>query len=366
MSKKAKKDQKKVTNFNIGVYRCLENKTLSFPYGQITFKQNDMLVMPHFIPVQKSLDSLIEGKFKIYTPGTNLNNKSLLVMRYGGIGDILCIMPALVELKNQFPTCKIGLMCSPANISILHNFPDILDGAVNNIVEYKSIKHFDYFMSLENTLEISEDLDKDIHQTYADSFGITLDDMSIEKTIAINQTFQKTDQSSRYGIGIQYKTNAVLRDYDLDKTADLINLLNEKFPQEPIFLLGKPDDYLNVNYLQAKTGGRFIPNGCGRDSLDLMKVFDQVSRLKVVIAPDSSMIHFAGFNKTPIIGLYGPFPSKTRLNRYHNAIGLDGKTECSPCHRHNPLAWCPWTSARGLCLSAITPEVIADHVSKFI
>jgi ADP-heptose:LPS heptosyltransferase len=78
------------------------------------------------------------------------------------------------------------------------------------------------------------------------------------------------------------------------------------------------------------------------------------------------MIHMAGLTNTPIIGLYGPFDCETRMKYYNSAVGISSKVECSPCNRHQPLAWCKWTSGESLCLKQLEPNLIIQELFKLI
>ena len=350
-----------ISKYDIGLYRINETKALQMPYGRLTLSAGDLVLCPHYLPIQKQFVKAIEQCFNEVKPGMDLNGKKVIVERYGGIGDILCSLPAIYELRKANPTVTIGYMCSHSYSNILYNFPQLIDGALNNIVLYDTVKHFTHFVSLEKLVERCDDPDKHIHDIYADALNQTVDLNSVAGVISLNKAANSTFQ--RTGIGVQYSTNAMVRDYDLEKFIEFINLFADAYPNEVIHLLGAPDDYLTVNYIQSRTDGRVLANGCGRNKMGFMESLDLVSTLKMVVAPDSSMIHFAGFTNTPMIGLYGPFASATRMSRYYHAIGIDGNTECGPCMRHMPTNWCKWNSGQGMCTNAIQPKEILEQAN---
>lgn len=370
MAKKKKQKQKISkdiiqTKYPIGLYECLENKMVQFPYGNVQFQKGMQMIMPHHLQIHKKYVAPIEKIYKPYEEHTNLNNKKLLIYRYGGIGDLLCILPTIYKLKQKYPKSEIGMMCSYSYMSIFYAFPEIINGGVNNVVLYDSIKHFDYFVSLETVIErcLTPDT-KHIHDIYADVLFEKVDSDTVQDVVKLNKML--SSDFPRQNIGIQYSTNSFLRNYNIDKFCDLINLISEKYPNEQIHLLGIADDYLNVNYIQAKTNGAVFVNGCGRPKMELDEMFEMVSTLKLVISSDSSMVHCAGFCNTPIIGLYGPFLSNTRISRYKNAIGIDAKADCSPCCRHAPINWCKWNSGEGICVNSISPEVVLENINEIM
>ena len=350
----------------MGLYKLKETKTLTFPYGSISLHKDDLMILPHSLPIDKQFNSPIENLFKHFNKDTNLNNKKILINRYGGIGDLLCILPAIYELKNKFPTCQVGIMASYSYLPLFYNFPSLIEGCVNNVVIYNSIKHFDYFINLDKVVENHEDKSMNIHDIYAEKLFVKINKNSINNVIKCNSINKSNIDIPRNGIGIQYKTNAIIRDYPLDHMIEVINMIHNERPNELIYLLGLPDDYINVNYIQSKTHGPVIANGCGTSKMNINETFDLISSLKAVIAPDSSMIHMAGLTNTPIIGLYGPFHPKTRIGYYNNAVGIYANPSCSLFNRHQPLAWCKWTSGESLCLKSINREAILKELFRII
>lgn len=366
MSKIKTKNKTQITKHNMGLYKLKETKTLTFPYGSVTLNEGALMVLPHSLPIDKTFNAPIETLYKNFDKNTNLNNKRILINRYGGIGDLLCMLPAIYELKVKYPTCQIGIMASYSYLPIFYNFPTLIEGCVNNVVMYNSIKHFDYFINFDKLIENYPDPNANIHDIYAENLYVKMNKNTIDNVVKINSITTNINDMMRNGIGIQYKSNAIIRDYPIENVISLINLIHLKRPNELIYLLGPPDDYINVNYIQSKTNGNVLVNGCGSSKMNINETFDLIGSLKAVIAPDSSMVHMAGMVNTPIIGLYGPFDSESRMKYYKNAIGIMLKTECSPCNRHQPLAWCKWTSGESLCLKQIEPDIIMSELSKIL
>ena len=360
------KNNNQNTKFNIGLYKVKETKTLNFPYGKITLHKDDVMILPHSLPIQKKHMNRIENIFKTeIKPTDNLFNKRILINRYGGIGDLLCILPAIYELKRQNPNCQFGMMSAYSYLPLFYNFPKLIEGCVNNIVLYNSIKHFDYYINLDKLVEDPKNYDKNIHDIFAEKLNVIVNNNSINKVIDGNKINQK--DFPRNGIGIQYKTNSLIRNYPIENIIKLINLIKEKYPNELIHLLGAPDDYINVNYIQAKTNGNVLVNGCdSSNKMNINESFDLISTLKLVISSDSSALHMAGLTNTPMIGLYGPFKGENRIKYYNNSVGINSKMECGPCNRHQPFNWCKWTGSYGKCLDNISPELIVSVVEDIL
>jgi len=201
-----------------------------------------------------------------------------------------------------------------------------------------------------------------MHDVYADIFDVKVDAITTDLVTSCNMAI---GNNPRKGVGIQYKSSSAIRDYDIDKLCDVINRVNDELG-EPVYLLGQPNDYLSVNYIQSKTQGRVITNGCGQQELSLIQSMNLISQLKLVIAPDSAMIHMAGVCDTPSIGLYGPFHSDTRMAYYKDAVGINGAAICSPCNRHFPVEFCKHNMVSCLGLNNIPVDLIMEQVYKTI
>lgn len=103
--------------------------------------------------------------FKPYR-GEDLTNKTLLVSRTGGIGDLLFIQPNLIYLKEKYPSCKINISCAPQYHSMVKNwdcvddiysiptdiiyyrrahFHSIFEGVIERCKEAESINAYELF-----------------------------------------------------------------------------------------------------------------------------------------------------------------------------------------------------------------------------
>ena len=98
---------------------------------------------------------------------------------------------------------------------------------------------------------------------------------------------------------------------------------------------------------------------------DLRTAIIVASMMNYFIAPDSMFIHIAGAFRIPTIGLYGPFPSALRMKYFTRSIGIDAKTNCSPCfkHSHHPCD----KGDPSPCMAMIQPKHILeafDEITK--
>jgi len=360
------KDPYEITKYRYAIYKAEKSIQLNEDFGQVVVPRGESVMMPVRLNVgERRFVTTLEKILKPLSPNSKLKGRSVVVIRYGGIGDVLAALYGIAELKAKFQgNVKVGFVTSYKYIPLLQCFPKLIDVVMSAVTSSKAISQFNYLVYLDDVIETSP-LSKElpIHEVYARQMGVHINTDTTKLVSALNIAL--SDQPRR-GVGIQYKSNAIIRDYDIEKTIDLINALNKKYG-EPVHLLGPPDDYRFVNYIQTKTEGQIIPNGCGLGSkMQIHQLLNLISRLQLVIGPDSSMIHMAGVCETPCIGLFGPFPSKLRMPFYKQAIGIDGNAECSPCFRHFPVDFCRYTNGGGLCNNSITTDTIMEQVVKIL
>ncbi len=360
------KDPFELTKYRYAIYKAVKSIQLGEEFGNMVIPRGENIFMPVRLEAgDRKFISTLEKILKPISPNSKIKGRNVLVIRYGGIGDVLTSLYGIAELKAKFDgDVKVGYITSIKNIPLLQCFPKLVDIVMGPVVSAKTISQFNYISYLDDVVELDPMSSSiPIHDVYARQFGVRVNKDTTKLVSAMNLALSDIP---RNGIGIQYRSNAIIRDYDIEKTIELINALNSKYGK-PIYLLGPPDDYRFINYIQTKTEGQVIPNGCGlTQKMHLHQTMNLVSRLELVIAPDSSMLHIAGVCETPCIGLFGPFPSQLRLSYYKQAIGIDGQASCSPCFRHFPVDFCRYTNGAGLCLNNISTDIILEQVDKFI
>ncbi len=346
-----------------GIYNVDQTIQLPVAFGGNLLMKNDTVLLPKAATINSNAISngrSLEDMFIEVTPEMDLTNRKVLIFRNGGIGDILSSFFGIVELKRKFKGIVIGFVTEHKNVEFISVFKGISDVVFSNMTTFNNIKQFTHFVNLDGVIENNNELD--IQTVFANKMGVKLYPATL---ITLNNYFCR-NELPRNGIGIQYKSNSQIRNYNLNNIIELINKLNIKYPNKPIYLLGHPNDYLNVNYIQVNCNVEVISNGCGFKTYSILEAFDVIQQLELVIGCDSSMNHIAGLCKTPIIGLFGSFHSVKRISKYNNAIGINGKTQCSPCNRHDPQSFCPFTNGEGICVNSITPDLILNNVEKLI
>lgn len=281
----------------------------------------------------------------------NISNKKLLIIRQGGIGDILFITPVLRELKWKYPSLKITIMTARSYKTIFRNYP-----FVDTVLTYSWLNVFnlfrhDYIVFLDKSLEKDNDAERiNIYDLFSKKyFGLTLEDDNKRPVIFVKEDSAK-HVLSRYpflnafgqrNIGIQIKSQSPVRTPSPSFFEELIVRLAGKIIDANIFLLIDRNNYQYAENIkkrvQTENGNVQIYN-FGTHSRNVQDLIAIVGYMDIVIAPDSSVIHIAAGLDIPAVGIYGPFPSNLRAKYYSKTIAIDALYECAPCftHGHKP------------------------------
>jgi len=285
----------------------------------------------------------------LYKPyfGQDLSNKTILVWRTGGLGDLLFIQPNLNYIKEKYPSCKIKFACGPQYKSMVETWKCIDELLVLPFSMNELIRS-DYHILFEGVIERCKEAEtENCYKLFTKWIGLNLEDnllkpkqepklKLVEYCKAILKQNFKIDGTPF--VLMQLRASSPIRtpslnvwkkiaDYVIDKGYDIIitDSPNQKtYIDNFIKLLNNPNKAFN-----------FAP--C---SSDIDHSIALTSMAEIAIATDSSIVHIANSLDVKNIGIYGSFPGKIRLDTYDKNIckWIDCKKECAPCfsHGHNP------------------------------
>jgi hypothetical protein len=104
----------------------------------------------------------------------------------------------------------------------------------------------------------------------------------------------------------------------------------------------------------------------------LRELWALTAKAAVVIAPDSLMVHAAGCQDVPCVGLWGLVNPANRTKYYKNHAAIWKREACpfSPCYAYGGQfpRYCPPRPSRSVCecLGAISPADVIEAVKKII
>ena len=328
---------------------------------------------------------LLMGNFFFASKNKNipLNPKNILVIRSGGIGDVLMTTTFLQVLRNKYKKSKISYLVGEWSKEVLegnNDIDEIISFDDNIIFNKKIIKVFRSIHKLrKKKFDLCFILDKSYlwnlfaffsgipfrvgFDRYGEGFpnnlnvpfegkkneiGYYLDilrllDIDVKKKkmklplskndIEFSNNFlKKKSLTNKKIVGIAVGgaenpgQNAHIKRWPKEKYIELINVLNER---ENIILFGGKNDFqLNeeiINAILIKKNK--IINAAGislKQSSALMK------KCRLFITHDSGAMHIAAAMDIKLIALFGPTPAERFAPR--NAIIITSKGEGCPCY----------------------------------
>jgi len=357
--------------------------------------------------------SRLEPRLAPFTPQARKNG-SQRVLFYngsGGYGDAILSWPVAKFLADQ--GYEVHVLTDPGNQCCWYGFPWVKTIQVLPLA-YELFKMFDYHFVMENVNNLDEHQDQ-LHPVDAMFHRMGVDPKSVDpakKVVApvytwAEQQVPKQVFTDKKAIGIFQLTSAnSVRAMLPNDTAFMLFKIAEAFPE--IHWLAAYDEFNSKTYPDALKcreckGERQIPNtgqvppdaegkapgaipcpeckgsGCLAPNIqpytspNLRDLWALTHfRASVVVAPDSMMVHVAGCQNVPCVGIWGPVSPTNRVLYYRAHHGVFHKEACphAPCFAY--LAsfpkYCPPRGAgpREVCevTSAVTPTEVIDAIRR--
>lgn len=284
-------------------------------------------------------------KFKnLYKPylGQDLNNKTLLVSRTGGVGDLIFILPNLSFLKEKYPNCTIKFACGPQYQPMVNGW-ECVDEVLDLPFMYNKLIDSDYQAIFEGVIERCKEAEtENAYNLFSRWLGLDLpDELLIPKQ---NPKEDKIDECKTIlnnwkiddFILCQLRASSPVRTPDPKVWKNLINKLTTRGHNVVITDAPKMTDDID-DFIKTLDNTEKVFNFC-KYSKTLDYTIAMCSLANVSVSTDSALIHISASVETPVFGIYGPFPGFIRLKTYKNCDWVDGKLDCGPCfvHGYNP------------------------------
>jgi len=331
----------------------------------------------HYIPENHNVRILKPSNVKfrnIYKPylGQDLTNKTLLVSRTGGIGDLLFIKPNLNFLKEKYPSCNINFCCGPQYQPMIDTW-DCVDNLLDLPFSVSYLFKADYHAIFEGVIERCKEAENtNAYSLFSRWLKLDLpDDLLIPKQEAKPEKVEECKEILKtWGLDnkpffiAQIRASSPIRTPRPNFWMKIFNALTNKGYN--ILITDSPHQSDNIDKLiQSLENQEKVFNFCQHSpSIDYTIAIVSLSQLS--ISTDTALIHIAQSLGVPGFGMYGPFPAFVRLKTYKNVDWVEGKCEDSPCflHGRNP---CPRNvKGYGPCYDTINVEEVVEKVGRLI
>lgn len=366
------------------------NDEIQFDANTICQKNKKYIISDGFL--QQIKDSFSSYSIKEIYPfvgnihkkyaGQDLTNKTVLIWRTGGMGDLCFITPNLKYIKKTFKDSKIIFGCGSRFRFGMMDHPYI-DKLVSIPIDYDLYEKADYYLMFEGIIENNPDAHEiNAYELFRHAFGFTqkipdnelipilgISEIHRKKHVALLEKFY-TSLGKNYDHQLKFQNppliNIGLRASHIIRSIppQILDKIIEILLSKGLFvsLVGGPEDKdIGKMLISAKDSRVFhMYQHCNdfRDSIAHISLSDGM------IGPDSSCLHIAAAFEKKIIGAYGAFLSELRVKHYKTTSAFDIKMACSPCFLHG-IETCEYSdivTKEPLCMNQHIPEVIVEEL----
>lgn len=313
------------------------------------------------------------------------NIKTILIIKFAAIGDIILMVPMLRLLKKNYPDSKITFVCSDINYGMVKRVKYV-DEIINYNIHSAIAKPLNFLKFLKNIRKNTYDLiidaeqwsrinailtvflkkkyligfkfDKQYKHFYYDAVSIHSKNrhevenfLSLLEIIGINAEddekeleFNISDEfiafaeefwieknlKDKYVICMQpgSGTNGYAREWNDENYINLGKRLKSKFENVVILLTGLKSDFERCENIIKSIGENAI-NISGKYNMD--KDLAIVKKSYLMICGNTGILHLAASVKTQTIGLHGPNNPVLWGAYGKNAVVVQSDIYCSPC-----------------------------------
>jgi ADP-heptose:LPS heptosyltransferase len=336
-----------------------------------------------------SVDSVIDKIGELLNRKISVTKKNnILVIRMGGIGDLVMLSSALKQLKKDNPKKDISLATIPNHIPLMEGVSYLKD--VFSISDIPKKGHFDKVIDLRYAVEppqigpgkLSWNLytNKNRVDNFETLVGVKSEKKDFE--VFLDKEAKKRVKGLTKGLGkfiaVQSVITSIYRTLPPEYIEPLCDLIIKKL-KVPVVLFGKAEaDGLwwctgkegTPNILEIKKKG--VLNLI--DKLDLKEMVALISIANVVVGPDSGAVHLAGAFKKKCVAVFGNIDPYTRTLYYPTVTNLypKGELDCIPCwdvagecknlSRKTKIG----PTAGSECMRLLTPDRILDVIKEVL
>jgi len=259
----------------------------------------------------------------------------IVLIRGGGIGDVLMLTPGLRELRNRIPpSASITLATFKMNAPLFFSNPHI-DAVIAQPLTLGDLMRFDYYKEFND----HEDLMSRIPMIdfYLCSMGIDPSEVDDKRpTLVLDNLYHSDISGLVKKIGAAFRASVYLNGLASDRLRDLplhiLKIFPEKFP-DTLFIV--PKAYFH-RYQRIAQELFDVTNVFLLDTNESLSAYiTALTCCDVVVTTDSSAYHLAAALDKPCLALFGPISKNLRTNYYPTVFSIEscysGFTCKSPC-----------------------------------
>ena len=322
----------------------------------------------------------------------------ILAINFGGIGDEIFFLPALISLKKEFPEAKITLALEPRSKSV-KDLTDVIDDLFLIDVKGKN-KYFELLKLVFKAraggfdMVVSSGGNKlisllllmtGIKTRYGYDTG-ALSEKLLTKAVPLNKNQYACDMYHDLVTPItDYKTslpeinvdpqekikNSVLIHPGVSKMsvnkgmiktipaktwAEVIDILIDKGKQ--VILAGGPDDAECIETIRSSVKNKNFEDYYGRTK-SLKDLAELIAKAEKFICSDSAPLHVAVALKTRTYAIFGPTDDKKLIPQSELVTAIKANDNC-------PIKPCLWEHRQTTCESLDCLKISAEYIAHIV
>ena len=347
----------------------------------------------------KILDKYLGLSLLFFFPRANpkvvpKNIKRILLIRPGGIGDAVLLIPSIICLKNKYPDAEINILAESRNVQTFS-----LCSEVDHVYCYDRLtdfyrftkKRYDVVIDTEQWHRLSAIVARLLrsqvkigygtnsrrklfthvleysHETYErDSFFDLLRPLDVEPSEQLSSPFLKIPQVvqdcayklpetiGRQPFVVLFPGASISeRRWGTERftlLADRLRLLGRT-----LVVVGGPDDVVAGDEITLRVPG--VINLAGKTSL--LQTAAILKDAVLLVSGDSGILHIAVGLDIPTVSLFGPGIASKWAPRGEKHVVINHQLSCSPCTKFGTTPPCP---IRAKCITDISVDEVFNAV----
>lgn len=241
--------------------------------------------------------------------------KTIRVVRDGGIGDLVMLIPALRELAGR--GYRVHLACDARWIELFRCHPAL--AAVEDMAG--DLPPLGRTVNLVRAVDFAADHPRARSSDRVDLFCEVLGVEPVDRRPDLHLPAEAHDWAESFcgDLGsfavVQYRATSPYRTYP-----HMAEVCRGLLVHLPVIAVS------DLPWEERPSAARDL---CG--TAPAAQVAAVIGRAAVLVGPDSGGLHLAGAQGVPFVGLYGPYPPDLRLAHYAWKRALRAAPECPPC-----------------------------------
>jgi ADP-heptose:LPS heptosyltransferase len=319
----------------------------------------------------------------------------ILVIRPGGMGDMLMLLPVLRQIKHLWPDCELAIICERRNLDVLALFdldhtayaydahPVQLWKALRSTrfdlcIDTEQFHNFSAVMGIAsgapvrvgyklNPMRISlytHLVSYDVDGYELDQFRRLLSAVDVDPgSGSLHGALLGNPDTTRAMpdpklIAIALSSMNRYKQWPFENTFTLIHTLGQR--GYTVVLLGGADHTLPEAELSQITSLPHVRNRIG--TCTLAQTAEALTHASVFVGCDSGLMHLSAALARPIVALFGPSDPRKWHSPDKSSICLRLGLPCSPCSVFGYQKLCRDVP----CMRSISAETVADAIGKLL